>query len=540
MNTTMTTTMKSGVMALLLMLGMALGAQAQTSKPIRVDLVNLRHQNLMPGGGPDLKAEIDAIWREMLPGEIEDVKKKIDPMVKKAISRGTRNETCRLTDHGDPDIQILSPTSFRLKYFIPNNQVNFYVTTPGPADRGLDPEFSIYFDLTLDIPIYLTINGLEARGATATPSNADLHTENATAKALGVADALIRIFLGDGPFNKAERQVNAATENITAKINKALKGVNDKIAEYVRQGYQSLKGLIDDAGMALPTNGLGSRLNAKVLHVVVARSNYSVRTGNATITGTVRWDKAYGLPAPTERVMNRISSPCDLLKIETLVLRDDTPYPAGTGFSLSNYDQVGRLASMEYVDNGSQYECRYTVNSLPHDIPVQVRIDTKANAKWSGVAANSLVSFAPVGWNGAITLKPRPKLNFNNTSTQPGQTGPQSPIIRNGRFGSSGASSQSTISPATGSTGGVSQTAQSSSGSTTQRSGSWAAQAMQKYQQAQQAQAAQSNPSTQKPQTAIEKAKEAAKEMNEKAANLVPALVTGRDFLMIVTVKPHF
>jgi hypothetical protein len=532
MNSKIANRIKSGVLALLLILGVALGAQAQNRAPISVDLINARGESLGFNGNDLLRIALDSAWNQMIPEQQKDIEAQTDQGVKDAIGRGTRDPRCRLNSRGTVQIQSVGPTSFNLKYFVNGNSVDFYVTTPNGVPRELDPHFSAGFDLTLDVTIALVGTRLQATQAKVYVSNAKIDSQNFLGDLVKDLNTLIRFFGGTGFFAPAERGINEHTKDITDKMNRGLDGLNNALAGYVRQGYSALKALLDNAASSIHTQSVGGQTaSGQTLHIQVSRPGYTGPnlSGNATITGTIRWDKSYGSPRLTTRPMKPIATPCDLLTVQPRVRMDAgdyTPYAPGTFLPQVGWTPVGHLSAMEFADNGSQYECRYTVTSLPHDVAMHVFVEAPAAVKWGNVASNAIIGFGPTGWTGDITLRPRPKLDLKNTRTSANQSGSvQSPIIDHSRINGAVTSPSKTTQPAS---------------AATQASGNWMGQALQKARQASQpAQAPPVHAPAPQPPTPMEKAKQVADEMARRVANLAPAFVTGRDFQMFISMPPH-
>lgn len=532
MNTNIATQIKSGVLALLLILGVALGAQAQNRAPVSVDLINARGESLGFNGNDLLRIALDSAWNQMIPEQQREIEAQIDQGVKAAIGFGTRDPRCRLNSRGTVQIQSTGPTSFNLKYFVNGNSADFYVTTPDGVPRELDPHFSVGFDLTLDVTIALVGTRLQATQAKVYVSNAKVDSQNFIGDLFKDFNTLIRFFGGTGFFAPAERGINNHTRDITDKMNRSLDGLNDALAGYVRQGYSALKALLDSAASSIHTQSIGGQtVGGQTLQIQVTRPGYTGPnlTGNATITGTIRWDKSYGSPRLTTRPLKPIASPCDLLVVQPRVridAGDYTPYAPGTFLPQVGWTAVGHLSSMEFADNGSQYECRYTVTSLPHDVPMHVFVEAPAAVKWGSVAANAIIGFAPTGWTGDITLRPRQKLNLNNTRTGVNQSGSvQSPIIDHSWISGAGISQSKT----TQTTSAATQAPTHGFGEVIQRA----------RQAGQPAQAPPVQAPAPQPPTPMQKAKQVADEMARRVANLAPALVTGRDFQMVISMPPH-
>ena len=402
------------VLALLVLICTGVSTPAQNKFTGTVEVINARGQSLGFNGTDMMKVAIDSAWNQLVPEQQTNIERDTDAQVRSAIGRSTRGTSCRLSTRGDLQIQQTGPTSFNVKYFVSRNAVDFYVTTPDGIPRGLDPHFNVTFDLLLDLSLNLVGTRVEATEAKVYVRNAKIDSQNVIADLVKDVNAIIRFFGGTGFFLPAERGMNATVKDQKKRINSQLERLNDFLAGYVSQGYSLLKLILNTGIAGLKPQSSGGQISngGTAISIEISRPGYVKPnlSGNGSISGTISWDKAYGIPNSRIRARTPISSPCDLLAIQPKVSIDPgdyTPYPPKS-FRDNGWTPVGRInVAPKFSQNGSKCECQYTVEGLPEKMPIRVFVDSPASVEWSGISPNTIIGFAPVGWSGSVTLTPR-------------------------------------------------------------------------------------------------------------------------------------
>jgi len=118
------------------------------------DGTRITQEVLLFHSADELKSALDEAWASNIPEACNSIKSEVAKAVYEGEGRTTRNQECELAKIGELRAKI-ADGFLQLKYIVRGNFTSFYVTTPGPWDRALDPRFGAVFDLEMLIRIRL-------------------------------------------------------------------------------------------------------------------------------------------------------------------------------------------------------------------------------------------------------------------------------------------------------------------------------------------------------------------------------------------------
>ncbi len=156
----------------------------------------------------------------------------------------------------------------------------------------------------------------------------------------------------------------------------------------------------ESAKIKRPIGENGAKPISKEPLEVQQEQTATVSREDGKITGTIRWDKVYGVP-----IVSAGQTVCDVLTISANIYVKET---SATPNRFASQTPVavgkGRISS-EVTETAESYECRYKVMNLP--ATKQIFVTVVLNSKWQGSNPGGTRAFSPEGWEGNINLNPR-------------------------------------------------------------------------------------------------------------------------------------
>ena len=308
---------------------------------------------------------------------------------------------------------------------IRGNSATFKTTQPTPAGKWADPKFGVSFDIevevVLEIPSDLTpitiardTSGKElarVRIVNGKVSSQNLPADVAKA-VVDVASAISQLVGGPDFWAELEKLVNR-NRSIAPQVQAALSPVNASLASLKARGYTLLAtarsflaaesirptSVATLAPVALQTE------SGSCVTLLAYRTDYDVPTaGSGLLRGTIRWDKALGVPTVVRRHgLHRLQSSPFVFHAQ---LQNG---PGQEGRFGTSTKQVTRPVHGELVETESGYEFHYEVLDLPNELPMElVTLGLAGNVSWAALNPQPLppkvAAFNPDGWQGSIRI----------------------------------------------------------------------------------------------------------------------------------------
>lgn len=143
---------------------------------------------------------------------------------------------------------------------LPNNAVEFHLTTPSVFGKGGDPKLAVNYDAVLDalIPIPSFVQPLSVQRVTFEIRNAKISGHNVVGSAGVAASDVVHFFGGPDFKGQIEHKIDQERD-FTGPMNDALVPVNRKLQKLASQGYTQLTSRVENAAHALVLQAIRSK-----------------------------------------------------------------------------------------------------------------------------------------------------------------------------------------------------------------------------------------------------------------------------------------
>jgi len=315
-----------------------------------------------------------------------------------------------------------------LSLSLTGNTVRFTTTQPTIAGKYADPRLAADFDIEVEIvleipsdlgPLRLARDEQGRERAVIRTTHGHLSSQNLPADvAKAVVDLVSSISqLVGGPdfWEKLEQQLNRQ-RSIARQVDSYLTPVNTTLASLKAKGYAvlMLARTLLAAESPRPTL-VASRAplplqseSGSCLTLLAYRTDYAIpTTGSGVLRGTIRWDKALGVPTRPRRTVTSVSSPFVFHARLQAGPQQESALGAPT-------KDITRPVYGTLVETEREYEFRYEVFDLPNDLPLDVaRMGLASDTSWGALNPQPLppkeAAFSALGWSGTLRiLRPLP------------------------------------------------------------------------------------------------------------------------------------